>query len=159
VEVALALAVVTIAIGALLGMFPIGAQINHRSIFETRAGHLAHMMFTELRTPPFDGANKQVFGKQINLLNDNSTGETFYAEYDSFQGGASAQGAASSTPAITPELTRNSVYKIELSFDNKPTVPGVAVGTAGVANEITLRIYPLTAESEAIRFSTVIGNF
>ena len=144
IEVVLALGVISFALVAIFGVFPTGLAANRLGISDTRAAQLADMVATTIdsQTTNFDAVD--CFGVPLNLESLStavSDSRTLHAGYPS-----------PNQPEITSTPTTNSIYTIELRFDNDPEIaPGTKLGP-GRLNRIQMRVRGKSADSSTAEF-------
>jgi hypothetical protein len=155
-EVVTALGVVSFALVGLLGMLPIAVDNSRASVSETRSTQLVNMVFSTLRSEPFNAArcfSESLPALKLTELEAAPGGEPpviLYASYDVRQ-----------NPQIvrrrpTDQRPEDAIYRIELRFH--PERFGASARVAG--NTVRLRITGLDARQGAIfESSSYIGNF
>lgn len=142
IEVVIALGVAAFALVAILGVFPIAFSQNRKSISDTRAAQLARMIVSTIegQTGTFGGID--CFGTTLNLAASSTDTDPvlLYAAYPS-----------PNQPEITTVKNPNSIYTIELRFNNTPEVaPSVTLPT-GTVNQVQLRVRGIAATSTDFR--------
>jgi uncharacterized protein (TIGR02598 family) len=152
VEVALAVGIISFAFVAILGIFPKAMDASRTSIVETRAAQLARSVFATIQSQAAANfTNCNCYGKILDLTAlDASSPVMLYAQYP-------VQTTYSSTPSPQPIISSstNSIYTIKLNFNNTP--PGFV--SAGVANLVTVSVYPQTDTKSSASFSCLIAKF
>lgn len=167
IEVALALTVIVFAVTALMGLFPIGLDFGRRAALETRGSHIANIIFSKLRTPPFTAV--ELFGKdgrKIDLSKPDLTPTlSCFVEYEQARG--TRPNDALAAPRITEFSSAQSVYEVRMTL--APVTSEIL--TPGSATEVTLILSPLNPDrdnpekgarfrvAQGIRFSTIIGGY
>ncbi len=136
IEVVLALGVISFSLVAILAVFPAGFSANRSSIDDTRAAQLAQALVATIDAQCANFVAVDCYGTPLNLSTltaDAADTKTLYAAYPS-----------PDQPQITTAPDANSIYTIELRFDNDPpltgTNPPVQMGL-GKLNQIEIRIY------------------
>ena len=152
VEVVLALGVISFAIVAILGVFPLGLSTSRSAQDETRAPQIAQTILASLASQTFDAVSLKLYdadgiqngsvdmdlGAQtginpsLNGLSANNNGEIFLITPDD---------PPKFLSPYPPPLDTAAIYAITLLFNNAPT--GF---DAGFANQATLTVaWPATA--------------
>ncbi|HEY5035834.1 MAG TPA: hypothetical protein VII74_01735 [Chthoniobacterales bacterium] len=142
IEVVLALGVVAFALVAILGVFPAAFSQNRKGISDTRASQLVQMIVATIDSQATTFASVDCFGTNLDLANS-STGTApvlLYADY-----------ASPSQPEITNTKNPNSIYTIEIRFNNNPDVAPSIKLPAGSVNQLQIRIRGLVANSTDFR--------
>lgn len=144
VEVVLALGVIAFALVAILGVFPIGLAANRLSINDTRAAELAKAVSATIDAQAATFSAINCYGATLDLatFDASSAPQKLYASYPS-----------PSQPTITNTQTADSIYTIELRFDNDPVVTpsGTKLG-AGKLNQIQIRMTGKSSNSGSVEF-------
>ncbi len=150
VEVVLALGVISFALVAILGVFPIGLAANRTSISDTRAAQLVNAVVATIDAQCATFSNVQCFGLSpldLAALTTTDAPRLLYASYPS-----------PNQPSISSTQDANSIYTIELRFDNDPAIApdpapsGTHLGP-GKLNQIKIRIRGKTAAAGYLEFS------
>ncbi len=151
VEVVLALGVISFALVAILGVFPIGLAANRTSISDTRAAQLVNTVVSTIDAQCASFSSVTCFGLPLDLatLNTatNDPPQKLYVSYPS-----------PNQPSISSTPDANSIYTIELRFDNDPAIApdpapnGTHLGP-GKLNQIKFRISGKSAASGYLEFS------
>jgi uncharacterized protein (TIGR02598 family) len=153
VEVVLALGVVAFAIVAILGMFPIALTSNRSSINESRAAELVRAITGTIDSQCATFGSINCYGKTLDLASLSKSGApvTLYASYPTSYPGPGQ-------PTIGTSAT-NSVYSIELRFDNNPPLSpgGPGMGT-GKLNLIEIRVYGKSRSEGSMEFFYLARN-
>jgi uncharacterized protein (TIGR02598 family) len=141
IEVVLALGVVAFALVAILAVFPAAFSQNRKSISDTRSAQLARMIVSTIEAQTATFTAIDCFGTTLNLATA-TTGTTnqLYAGYPS-----------PSQPEITTAKNSNSIYSIELRYNNTPEVAPSVTLPAGIINQVQIRIRGLAANSTEFR--------
>jgi hypothetical protein len=175
-EVTTAIGVISFALVALLGVFPLGLENGRMSVSETRAGQLVRMVTATLVSEPFTAAPCFSQSSKLNLAeqaswpapgsddpsqNKKQLQETspvvLYVTYDP-PAVASADNASSTRE--TPQIVRanvppeQAVYRIELRF--RPET--LLTAPAGATTTPTANDYRLVGTTALIRVMTVAGE-
>lgn len=138
IEVVIALGVVAFALVAILGVFPAALSQNRKGISDTRAAQLSRMIVATVDAQSGTFTAIDCFGNTLNLATSGTgtTPVTLYAGYPS-----------PNVPQITKDKNTNSIYSIELRFNNAPALaPGVIL-PAGSVNQLQLRFRGLATNS------------
>lgn len=151
-EVVTALSVISFALVALLGVFPIGLDNSRASVNETRAAQLTRMIFSTLRSEPFQAA--RCFGTaalDLSALDaaDDDPPEVLYVSY-----------GTTGEPKIVRETTAppDAIYRIELRFH--PQTFTAAKQPRVTGSKVDLRMTGLNGQQAPIfATSTFVGNF
>jgi Tfp pilus assembly protein PilV len=156
VEVVIALGLIAFAMVAVLSFFPAGLSSNRASITDTRAAQLARAIAetinSQCATTPSGNSftNVNCFGLTLDLasLNTTAASHVLYASYPS-----------PNQPYISSASTADSIYTIELRFDNDPalTQGGVKLG-GGKLSLIEIRIFGKARGEGPVEFSFLARN-
>ena len=150
IEVVLALGVISFALVAILGVFPIGLAANRSSISDTRAAQLINAIVATIDAQCGTFSNVQCFGLpslDLTTLTTTDAPKMLYASYPS-----------PDQPTISNTEDANSIYTIELKFDNDPEVapnppPNGTHLEPGKLNQIRIRIRGKSAAAGYLEFS------
>lgn len=138
IEVVIALGVVAFALVAILAVFPAALSQNRKGISDTRAAQLSRMVVATVDAQSSTFTAIDCFGTTLDLA-ASGTGTTpviLYAGYPS-----------ANVPQITKDMNTNSIYSIEIRFNNAPELaPGVTL-PAGTVNQLQLRFRGLATNS------------
>ena len=152
-EVVTALSVISFALVALLGVFPIGLENSRTSVNETRAAQLSRMVFSTLRSEPFQAV--PCFGETQTL--DLSVLDTFPA-------GDPALLHVSYGVNEEPKIVRataapeDAIYRIELRFHPETFAAATPPRVSG--STVHLRMFGMSAHAPPIfETSAFIGRF
>jgi uncharacterized protein (TIGR02598 family) len=133
VEVVLALGVIAISLVGIFATFPGALNANRGAISDTRAAQIAHHLASTIDGQCDNFSGVWVAGNTLNLTKLTVTDPTmtFYASYPS----------GNSQPYISNVAQKDSIYTVELRFDNNPTLnsSGTTLGT-GKLNQIQIRV-------------------
>lgn len=148
VEVVLALGVIAFSLVAILGVLFAAFSQNRKGISDTRAAQLARMIVSTIEGQTASFSNINCFGATLNLT-DAST-ETapvmLYASYSS-----------PNQPEIIATKDVNSIYGIELRFNNTPEVAPAVSLPAGTVNQLQIRVRGVSATStDFVEFMYVV---
>jgi uncharacterized protein (TIGR02598 family) len=150
VEVVLALGVIAFSLVAILGVFPTGLAANRLSVSDTRAAQLASAVSATIDAQSATFSSVNCYGVLLDLATFDSTSapQLLYASYPS-----------PNQPNISTTQNADSIYTIELRFDNDPIVaaPGTKLG-AGKLNQIQIRISGKSSNAGAAEFFYVARN-
>jgi uncharacterized protein (TIGR02598 family) len=151
VEVVIALGVIAFSLVAILGVFPAGLASNRASINDTRASQLARAIIATIDAQCATFSNVNCYGATLNLATFGTDHtETIFAGYPS-----------PNQPEITSTANANSVYTIELRFNNDPaltsTTPPIQLGT-GKSNQMEIRIYGKSHAEGFVEFFYLARN-
>ena len=146
VEVVLALGVVAFALVAILGVFPAAFSQNRKGISDTRAAQLAKMVVSTIDAQSATFSTINCFGviPPLDLTNYSTATApvTLYAAYPS-----------PDQPQITNTKAANSIYSIEIRFNNVPAVAPSVTLPAGTVNQLQIRIRGLsTVTTDFVEF-------
>jgi type II secretory pathway pseudopilin PulG len=150
VEVVLALGVISFAIVAILGVFPIGLSTSHSAQDETRAPQIAQTIFATLAGQTFGTISLKLYNADgtangsvdmdltqqtgtdpnLNGLSANNSGDVFI-----LTAGNPAKFFSVHSPPSLPATDATPVYAITALFNNAPT--GF---DAQFANEVTITV-------------------
>jgi len=150
VEVVLALGVISFAIVAILGVFPVGLSTGHSAQDETRAPQIAQTVFAALASQTFNAVSIKLYDTtgassgsmdmdltqengvdpNLNGLSANNSGDVFILA----AGGSAKFFSNHSLPAL-PASDATPVYAITVLFNNSPS--GF---DAQFANEVTITV-------------------
>jgi type II secretory pathway pseudopilin PulG len=125
VEVVLAIGVISFAIVAILGMFPVSSQTSHISQGETRATHIAEDVFAAISTQARTAASPASLNSAAAVK----------------QASTSAIPTASATPTVLSQnidLTASHTYSLAADNDGNLT----ASYTAGLPYKVTVTTTP-----------------
>jgi len=127
----LAIGVVAFALVAILGVFPAAFSQSRKGVSDTRAAPLVRMIVAtvDAQASTFNAIN--CFGATLDLAGS-STGTAavmLYAAYPS-----------PDQPQITNTKGTNSIYSIELKFNNTPPVAPSTTLPTGTVNQLQFRI-------------------
>jgi uncharacterized protein (TIGR02598 family) len=151
VEVVVALGVVAFAIVAILGMFPVALTSSRSGINEGRAAELVRAVTGTVDSQCATFTSVNCYGQLLDLtsLDRTSPPVTLYASYPS---------SVTGPPTISTSAT-NSVYSIELHFDNNPPLndAGTGMGT-GALNLIEIRVYGKNHSEGSMEFFYLARN-
>ncbi len=142
IEVVIALGVVAFALVAILGVFPAAFSQNRKSISDTRAAQLARMIVSTIESQTASFSAIDCFGATLDLA-ASSTGTNpvlLYAAYPS-----------PNQPEIAAAKDANSIYTIELRFNNVPEVAPAVTLPTGMVNQVQIRIRGVAATSTDFR--------
>ena len=142
IEVVLALGVAAFSLVAILGVFPAAFSQNRKSISDTRAAQLARMVVSTIESQTATFSTIDCFGTTLNLTSS-STGTAatlLYAAYPS-----------PNQPEITTAKNTNSIYSIELRYNNTPQVAPSVTLPAGLVNQVQIRIRGIATTSTQFR--------
>lgn len=136
IEVVLALGVVAFALVAILGVFPAALSQNRKGVSDTRAAQLVKMIVATIdaQTATFSSIN--CFGATLDLAGSdkNTAPAQLYAAYPS-----------PNQPDITNVRQPNSIYRIEIRFDNAPPIAPAPTPPVGTLNQLQIRIRGLSS--------------
>ena len=150
VEVVLALGVISFALVAILGVFPIGLAANRTSISDTRAAQLVNAVVATIDAQCATFDNVQCFGLpplDLASLTTTDAPKMLYAGYPS-----------PNQPSIGSTQDADSIYTIELRFDNDPAIApepapnGTHLGP-GKLNQIKIRLLGKSRAAGFLDFS------
>jgi type II secretory pathway pseudopilin PulG len=154
VEVVLALGVISFAIVAILGVFPVGLGTSRSAQDETRAPQIAQTFFATLDSQPFNTVSVKLYDKDgasngsidldlaladgvdpaFNGLVANNSGELFIT-------GGTPKFFSSHLPPALPATDSNAVYALTVLFNKAPS--GF---DASYANQVTVTVaWPASA--------------
>ena len=138
VEVVLALGVVAFSLVAVLGVFFAAFSQNRKGISDTRAAQLAQMIVSTIESQTASFSNINCFGATLNLTDSSSdtASVTLYASYSS-----------PNQPEITATKDADSIYGVELRFNNTPEVAPAVSLPAGTVNQLQIRVRGVSATS------------
>jgi uncharacterized protein (TIGR02598 family) len=147
IEIVVALGVISFAIIAILGIFPIALSSNRSGMNEARAAQLVRAITGTIDSQCATFTSVDCFGQSLNLASLAKTDgpKTLYASYSS-----------PSQPAISTSAT-GSIYSIELRFDNNPPVTTAGLGS-GKVNLIQIRIYGKNQSEGSMEFFYLARN-
>lgn len=137
IEVVLALGVVAFSLVAILGVFPAAFSQNRKGISDTRAAQLARMVVSTIEAQTITFSNIYCFGTtalDLSTLTTSADPVLRYAAYPS-----------PDQPVITDVKDANSIYTIELRFNNAPEVAPSVTLPVGTVNQIQIRIRGVSA--------------
>jgi type II secretory pathway pseudopilin PulG len=149
IEVVLALGVISFALIAILGVFPTGHAANRIAISDTRAAQLANAVATMIDSQSSTFGSVDCFGHtlDLNTFDETTAPILLYASYPS-----------PAQPAITNVEEANSIYTIELRFENDPEIaPGTRLGP-GSLNQIQMRFRGKSASAGTAEFFYTARN-
>jgi type II secretory pathway pseudopilin PulG len=150
VEVVLALGVISFAIVAILGVFPLGLSTGHSAQDETHAPQIAQTIFATLASQTFNAVSIKLYdstgnasgsvdldltqqnGAEPNLsgLSANNSGEVFIAT-----AGNPPKFLSAHAPPALPATDSTAVYAVAVLFNNSP-----AGFDAQFANQVTITV-------------------
>lgn len=163
IEVTMTIGVVTFALVGLMGILPVALEHTRTCVNETRAAHLARMIFSTLQSEPYtsvacfspddDGSTEPI---DLSTLDNSSPAIELYATYklrtekNTDENDTNQDG----TPSLeevriirTSSQPRNSEYKLELKVDpvafptdGNPTPAGPVKGPAARGQNLRLKI-------------------
>jgi hypothetical protein len=153
-EVTTALGVISFALIALLGVFPLGIENSRQCVSETRASQLIGAISATLMSEPFKAAPCfSTTASPIDLSLEKSWAlpgvaaagvpVVLYVSYD-----------VGDTPHITRESSANAIYKVELRFKTE-TLPGLATGAPPVTG--TPPAAPIVGSTVLVRMTDISG--
>jgi uncharacterized protein (TIGR02598 family) len=148
IEVVLALGVVAFALVAILGVFPAALSQNRRGVSDTRAAQLAKMIVATIDAQTATFSSISCFGATLDLgaSNKNTAPAHLYAAYPS-----------PNQPDITNARQPNSIYRIEIRFDNAPPIAPTPTLPVGTLNQLQIRIRGLSsATNDYLEFMYVV---
>lgn len=153
VEVVMALGLVSFAIVAILAFFPAGLSSNRSSANETRAAQLTKAVIGTIDSQCSTFDNVNCYGLTLNLSSlstatEKTASNILYASYPS-----------PNQPSISATQTNDSIYTMELRFDNDPslTPAGTKLG-AGKVSLIEIRVYSKARAEGATEFLYLARN-
>ena len=149
IEVVLALGVISFALVGIFSVFPTGLAASRLGVSDTRAAQLGNAVATAIDSQSTTFSSVDCFGHILNLqtLTKTSAPITLHAGYPS-----------PSQPEITAAANAQSIYSIELRFDNDPEIaPGRRLG-AGKLNQVHMRFRGKSADSSTINFFFTARN-
>lgn len=149
VEVALATGILAFSFVAIIGVFPKGMETSKMSIVETRSSQLARTIFATMQSQAFTNCDCYGVTLDFSTLAAAAAPTKMYAEYP-----VQTAYAAPTPQPIKPTKGSDSIYTIEMRFNNTPN--GLAAGTA---NMVTLNIYPQSNAAAGVKFSSIIANY
>ncbi len=153
VEVVLALGVVSFAIVAILGLFPVALNSNRAGINEGRAAELVRAITGTIDSQCATFSTINCYGATLDLtsLKKGDPPVTLYASYPSSY-------PSPGQPTISTSAV-NSIYSAELRFDNNPPLDsaGTGLGTSKL-NLIEIRIYGKSHSEGAMEFFYLARN-
>ncbi|GEM_PF-3681855 len=151
IEVVMALGIVSFAIVAILGIFPIALSSNRSGMNEARAAQIVRAITGTIDAQSATFSTIDCYGATLNLatLKKNDPVVTIYASYPS----------SPSQPTFTTAPTSDSIYTIELRFDNDPPVTAAPTNLgAGKINLIGIRVYGKSQSEGAMEFFYLARN-
>ena len=142
IEVVLAIGVVAFALVAILGVFPAAFRQNRQGISDTRAAQLVNMIVATIDAQSKTFSSINCFGTTLDLSTSdkNTPAVTFYAAY-----------ASPNQPVITNVQSPDSIYRIEIKFDNVPPVAPSTTLPVGTVNHLQMRVRGLSNVSTDYR--------
>ena len=144
IEVVLAIGVVAFSLVAILGVFPVAFSQSRKGISDTRAAQLVRMVVDTVDAQSSSFTAIDCFGTTIDLTNS-STGTAAVMLYASYP--------SPDQPQITNTKNNNSIYSIEIKFNNTPLVAPTTTLPAGTLNQLQLRVRGLnTAATDYVEF-------
>ena len=145
VEVVVALGIVSFAIIAVLGIFPLALTSNRSGMNEARAAQLVRAITGTIDAQCATFNNIDCYGQTLDLtsLKPGDSPRLLYAAY-----------AEPNQPTISTSTT-DAVCTIELRFDNNP--PAAAIG-AGKVNMLEIRIFGKDRSEGAMEFFYLARN-
>jgi uncharacterized protein (TIGR02598 family) len=152
VEVVVAIGLIGFAMIAILAFLPTGLTSNRLSAGETRAAQLARAIIGTLDSQCSTFGNVNCYGLTLDLSSLNTMPETtatnvLYASY-----------ASPNQPSISTTQSADSLYTIEMRFNNNPIASlGVDLG-AGKTSLIELRVYSVARSEGPLRFIFLARN-
>jgi len=146
VEVVIALGVIAFSLVAILGVFPAGLASNRASINDTRASQLVRAITATIDAQCATFSNVNCYGLTLDLtsLASGASRKLLYASYPS-----------PNQPTISSTQDLNSIYTIELRFDNAPASTQLS---AGKVNQIEIRIYGKSRAEGFVEFFYLARN-
>lgn len=151
IEVVMALGIVSFAIVAILGIFPIALSSNRSGMNEARAAQIVRAITGTIDAQSATFSTINCYGATLNLttLKKNDPLVTLYASYPS----------SPSQPTFSTTPNSDSIYTIELRFDNDPPVTAAPtnLGT-GKTNLIGIRVYGKSQSEGAMEFFYLARN-
>ena len=147
VEVVLALGVVSFAIVAILGVFPLGLRTGRSAQDETRAAQIAQAVFSTFANQPFDNVVIPLYDDTgmvngavpaLNLSNENGSGPAWNANAkgEVFVSGNPVKFL--NPPSLPVDTT--AAYSVTLLFSKSPVGFDPPSGGKGFGNQITVAI-------------------
>jgi uncharacterized protein (TIGR02598 family) len=155
IEVVLALGLVSFALVAVLAFFPMGLKSNRSSVSETRAAQLARAVVGSIESQCSTFGSINCYGLSLDLgslntISDKTSPNTnvLYASY-----------ASPNQPSISPTQTSDSIYTIEMRFDNNPSLtPANNKLGSGKLSLIEIRVYSKERAEGATEFTYMVRN-
>ncbi len=152
VEIVIALGIVSFAMVAILGLFPMAMNDSQTGRHETHAAMIAQMIVSQLRSQAADessfpvGTNAQD-GNQVtgNMGVDLKQGTDYYAVYDEAGKPLTKTTMAEYDGAFVPPTISPAIYKVAMKV--QPGIP--RVGVSKVTVDVT---YPCAAELAKRKF-------
>lgn len=150
VEVVVAMGLISFAMIAILAFFPAGLSANRSSVQETRAAQIARAIAETIDSQCSTFNNIKCYGLTLDLTTLNTmagSASMLYASYPS--------NAAGDQPIISTNST-DSIYSVELRFDNNPAA-GATLG-AGKSSLIEIRVFGKSASEGSVEFFFLARN-
>ena len=151
IEVVIALGLISFATIVILAFFPIGLGSNRSSVQETRAAQLVRAITGTIDSQASTFSGVKCYGLTLDLTSLNTMSkrssrlnEKLYASYPS-----------PDQPSISTDAT-NSIYSIELRFDNNPAA--AATLGPGKASLIEIRIFGKSTSEGPVEFFYLARN-
>ena len=142
VEVVMALGLIGFAMIAVLAFFPNSLASNRSSVKETRAAQLARAVFGTVDSQCATFGSVNCYGITLDLTSLSTMAEApgasshvLYASYPS-----------PNQPSISSTQSIDSIYTIEMRFDNNPSLgsgvtPATGVSWAGKVSLVEVRVF------------------
>jgi uncharacterized protein (TIGR02598 family) len=153
VEVVLAIGLVSFALVAILAFFPNGLVSNRSSVEETRAAQISRAITGTIDSQCSAFSGVKCYGLNLDLSSLNTMAETtasnvLYASYPT-----------PNQPVISSTPTSDSIYTIEMRFDNNPslTPAGTKLGS-GKVSLIQIRVFGKAHAGGAVQFFYLARN-
>jgi uncharacterized protein (TIGR02598 family) len=151
IEVVLALGVLAFSLVAILGVFPTGYAANRSSITDTRAAQIAQAIVATIDGQCSTFANVNCYGATLDLTALSAAAadaKTLYVSYPS-----------TADPVISATRTADSIYIVELRFDNDPPLTSAPTKLgAGKLNRIQIRISGLSSAEGRVELFFMARN-
>jgi uncharacterized protein (TIGR02598 family) len=144
VEVVVAMGLISFAMIAILAFFPSGLSSNRSSVQDTRAAQIANAIAGTIDSQASTFSNVKCYGLTLDLTASSTMADPpklLYASYPS--------NAAGDQPSISTSST-DSIYSIELRFDNNP-VAAASIG-AGKASLMEIRVFGKAVNEGPVEF-------
>jgi uncharacterized protein (TIGR02598 family) len=138
IEVVLAIGVVALALVAVLGVFPAALSQNRKGISDTRAAQLTRMLVASIDAQSATFSTINCFGATLDLARSSTSTPSvlLYAAYSS-----------PNQPVITNTKGADSIYNIEIRFNNAPQVAPSVTLPVGTVNQLQIRVRGASAIS------------